>query len=127
MAPTPEETKQNVDLPKIDSQSTDHVGIDASIAKAGAELCVSLALDPATVTTTEDHLIVLDETFTETDDSGKQLSLDQRACDAFPPKLTSANLQLTRLARAFNGYHAIFHSLSPNASVRTGCRPDHSF
>jgi len=73
MAPTPEETKKNVDLPKIDSQSVSQVGIDASIAKAGAELRVSLALDPATVTTTEDHLVLLDETFTETDDSGKQL------------------------------------------------------
>jgi hypothetical protein len=73
MAPASEETRQTIELPKADLQSSNQVGIDASVAKAGGELRVSLALDPATVSAGADQVILLDTTFSETDYSGKQL------------------------------------------------------
>jgi VWFA-related protein len=97
MAPAPEATRQNTGMPKLDLQSGNQVGIDASVARAGAELRVSIALDPATLGENGDQPILLDETFTETDDSGKQLA---KIRETVPVSSTPTRFEMIRYTRS---------------------------
>lgn len=56
--------------------NSDEVGIDAmlDIAPTEHELRVSLSLDPETVTRAANNTVIIDETFTETDGSGKPIA-----------------------------------------------------
>jgi VWFA-related protein len=120
MAPPSEETRQNTGLPRIDLKGANQVGIDASVAKAGAELRVSLALDPATVGSTGDHLILLDETFTETDDSGKQLAKVQETVTVPSTTTPLDMIRYTRPVRLVKGAALLRVTIRDQGTNRIG-------
>ncbi len=120
IAPAPEPATQTIDPPEIDSQNPTQVGMDASVAKSGAELRVSLSLDPATVTTSSDNLVVLDETFTETDVNGRPLANIQETVSVAPSATPHEMIRSTRTV-AFTKKAVLLHiTIRDQATGRVG-------
>jgi hypothetical protein len=101
----------------------DEVGIDAKIdipAKAKNELQVSLALAPETVTRAADGVIVLDATFTQTDDSGKQLAKVQETVRAPWPETQTGMVRYARALKLSNGAVLLHIRIRDQATNRVG-------
>jgi VWFA-related protein len=66
---------------------TNGIGIDAKLEPVANtnELRVSVAFDPASIVAAQDNTIVIDETFIETDFTGKQLAKVDTTSRLFPP------------------------------------------
>ena len=101
----------------------DEVGIDAKIdipAKAKNELRVSLALAPKTVTRTADGAIVVDATFTQTDDTGKQLAKLQETVRAPAPETQTDMVRYVRALKLINGAVLLHIGIRDQATNRVG-------
>jgi hypothetical protein len=101
----------------------DEVGIDAKIdipAKAKNELRVSLALAPETVTRTADGAIVVEATFTQTDDSGKQLAKVQETVRAPAPETQTDMVRYVRALKLINGAVLLHIRIRDQAMNRVG-------
>jgi hypothetical protein len=99
------------------------VGIDGTIeipAKAKNELRVSLALHPETVTRTADAAVLVDATFIQTDDSGKQLSKLQEAVQVPAPETPTDMIPYTRALKFANGAVLLHVRIRDQASNRVG-------
>lgn len=120
MAPAREGTKQNIDPAKIHPQNANQVGIDAAIAKAGAELRVSLAIDPATVGTTADRLILLDDTFAETDYSGKQVAKVEETVTVSSTTTPQEMIRFTRAIALAKGAALLRVTIHDQSTNRVG-------
>jgi VWFA-related protein len=100
----------------------DEMGIDATIGidEAQHELRVSLALDPATVTRTVNNAIMIDETFTETDGSGKQLAKIHETVPVAPPGGQDEMVRYTRAVRLAKGAALLHVTVRDQATTRVG-------
>jgi hypothetical protein len=99
----------------------DEVGIDAKIDKAAKnELRVSLALAPETVTRAADGVIVLDATFTQTDDSGKQLAKVQETVRVPSPQTQIDMVRYARAMKLMNGAVLLHTRIRDQATSRAG-------
>jgi hypothetical protein len=111
-------------IPKRASQlNPDEVGIDGSIgifAKSKNELRVSLALAPETVTRTADAAVVVDATFTQTDDSGKQWSKIQEIVRVPAPETQTGMVPYTRALKLANGAVLLHIRIRDQATNRVG-------
>jgi VWFA-related protein len=98
------------------------VGIDATIEIAAAqhELYVSLALDPATVTITPNHATLIDETFIETDDSGRQLAKMQETVPVPAPGKQDETVRYTRSVKLAKGAVLLHITVRDQATKRVG-------
>jgi len=101
--------------------NSDEVGIDAKVEVAARnELRVSLALAPETVTRTADGVIVLDATFTQTDDSGKQLAKIQETVRVLPPETPTEIVPYSRTLKLINGAVLLHIRIRDQATNRAG-------
>jgi hypothetical protein len=101
----------------------DDVGIDAKIdrpAKAKNELRVSLALAPETVTGTADGAIVVEATFTQTDDSGKQLAKVQETVRVPAPETQTDMVRYVRALKLISGALLLHIRIRDQATNRVG-------
>jgi len=99
------------------------VGIDAKIdmaARAKNELRVSLALAPETVTRAADRVVLLDATFTQTDDLGKQLATVQETVRAPSPKTQTEMVRFSRALKLINGAVLLHIRIRDQATNRAG-------
>jgi len=103
--------------------NSDEVGIDAKIAMAARaknELRVSLALAPGTVTRTPYSVIVLDATFTQTDDSGKQLAKIQETVRVPSPETQTDMIRYACAMKLINGAVLLHIRIRDQATNRVG-------
>jgi len=100
----------------------DEVGVDATVDVAAAqhELCVSLALDPATVTRTANGATLIDEAFLETDDSGRQLAKIQETVPVPAPDAQDEMLRYTRSIKLARGAALLHITVRDPATKRAG-------
>ena len=99
----------------------DEVGIDAKIdMEAKKELRLSLALAPETVTRTADGVVVLDATFTQTDDSGKQLAKVQDTVRLSLPETPTEMVAYSRALKMINGAVLLHIRIHDRATNRVG-------
>ncbi|HXE63596.1 MAG TPA: VWA domain-containing protein [Bryobacteraceae bacterium] len=117
-----EQVARDPDGDRASALNSDEVGIDATIdiAAAEKELRVSLALDPATVTRTANHAIMIDETFTETDGSGKQLAKIQETVPVPAPGAQDEVVRYTRAVKLVKGSALLHVTIRDQATKRTG-------
>lgn len=120
MTPAEEQTRQTIELLKVDLQSADQVGIDASVAKAGGQLPVSLALDPATVSTGGNQMVSLDATLTETDYSGKELAKVRETVSASAAGTPEEMIRFTRSIAAAKGAALLHVTIRDQSTGREG-------
>jgi VWFA-related protein len=116
-------TAQQLTGPDSSPLNPDEVGIDAKIdipAKAKNELRVSLALAPETVTRTADGAIVVDATFTQTDDTGKQLAKVQETVGAPAPETQTDMVRYVRALKLINGAVLLHIRIRDQATNRVG-------
>ena len=102
---------------------SDEVGIDAKIEMAAGaknELRVSLAIGRETVTQTADGIIALDATFTQTDESGKELATIQEMVRAAGPETQSGMIPYTRTMKLSNGAALLQIRIRDQATNRAG-------
>jgi len=104
------------------AQHSDEVGVDATIDVAAAqhELRVSLALDPATVTRTANGGTLIDETFLETDDSGRQLAKIHETVPIPAPEAQDEMLRYTRSIKLARGAALLHITVRDPATKRAG-------
>ena len=101
--------------------NSDEVGIYASVEwPSQNELRVSLALDPATVTRTANGVVVLDETFTETDNSEKQVAKFQETVPAPSPGAQDGMVRYTRTVKLVKGAFLLHITVRDQATNRVG-------
>jgi hypothetical protein len=103
--------------------SPDKVGIDAQIdqtARAGNELRVSLAVAPETVTTSADGVVVLDATFIQTNDDGKQLAKIQETLRLPSAETQTDMIRYTRALKLTRGAVVLHIEIRDQATNRTG-------
>jgi hypothetical protein len=98
----------------------DEVGIDATAARVKSELRVSLALAPETVANTADGGIVLEATFTQTDDSGKQLAKVQESVRVPSPGSRTEMVRYGRVLKAVHGAVLLHIRIRDEATNRVG-------
>lgn len=113
----------NVTVPPApQKQAGLEVGIDATVVIAAAqhELHVSLALDPATVSTGANNAVTVDETFIETDDSGRQLSKIQETVPVPSPGKQDEMLRYTRSIKLARGAALLHITVRDPATQRAG-------
>ena len=84
------------------------------------ELRVSLALAPETVTRTADGAIVLDATFTQTDDSGRQLAKIQETVRVRVPESPTEMVAYSRVLKLINGAVLLHIRIRDQATNRAG-------
>ena len=98
------------------------VGIDATvdIAAAQHELHVSLALNPATVSGSANGAITIDETFSQTDDSGRQLAKIQETVPVASPGVQGEMLRYTRSIKLARGAALLHITVRDPATNRSG-------
>lgn len=110
--------------PKPASQlNPDAVGIDGMMeipATAKNELRVSLAVARETVTSTADGAVVLDATFIQTDDSGKQLSKMQETLRVAAPETQTDMIPYTHALKLANGAVLLHVRIRDQATNRIG-------
>jgi VWFA-related protein len=108
--------------PAAPEQAGLEVGIDATvdIAAAQHELHVSLALDPATLTRRANGAITIDETFIETDDSGRQLAKVQETVPVPAPGLQDEMLRYTRSIKLIRGAVQLHITIRDPATKKSG-------
>lgn len=101
---------------------SDELGVDATIDVAAAqhELRVSLALDPATVTRTANGATLIDETFLETDDSGRQLAKIHETVPIPAPDAQDEMLRYTRSIKLARGAALLHITVRDPATKRAG-------
>jgi len=103
--------------------SPDEVGIDAAIDMAAStkkELRVSLALAPETITTTPDGEVLLDATFTQTNNSGKQLAKVQETVRVPSPGTQAEMVRFSRSLKVINGAVLLHIRIRDQATNRIG-------
>jgi hypothetical protein len=99
----------------------DEVEIDAKVEMAAKnQLRVSLALAPETVTRAADGTIVLDATFTQTDDAGKQLAKVQETVRVPSPETPTGMVQYARDMKLINGAVLLHITIRDQATNRAG-------
>ncbi len=108
--------------PTAPEQAGLEVGIDATIdiAAAQRELRVSLALDPATISKGADGAITVDETFIQTDDSGRQLAKTQETMPVPPSGKQDEMLRYTRSIKLARGAALLHITVRDPATKRSG-------
>jgi hypothetical protein len=95
----PDSNQQSVSTP-----NPDEVGIDATVDTAAKnELRVSLALVAETVTRNANGMVALDATFTQTNDSGKQLAKLQETVLVPSPETQTSMVRFARAIKLNNG------------------------
>ena len=95
--------------------------VDATTEMAAKnEIRVSLALAPETVTRTADSVIVLDATFTQTDDSGKQLAKIQETVRAPSPETQTGMVRYARALKLIDGAVLLHIRIRDQATNRVG-------
>lgn len=101
--------------------SPDEVGIDARVDLAAKnELRVSLALAPATVTRAASGMAVLDATFTQTNESGKQLAKIEETVEAPWPGMQTEMVRYSRAMKLSNGAVLLHIRVRDAATGRAG-------
>jgi VWFA-related protein len=116
-------TAQQLTGPDSSPLNPDEVGIDAKIdipAKAKNELRVSLALAPETVTRTADGAIMVEATFTQTDDSGKQLAKVEDTVRVPSPETPTGMVPYTRALKLANGAVLLHITIRDQPTNRVG-------
>jgi len=110
------------DRDPVNAPHSDEVGIDATIEIAAAqhELRVSLSLDPATVTRTANGAALIDETFIETDDSGRQLAKIQETLPLAAPGTQDEMIRYTRSIKLARGAALLHITVRDPATKRAG-------
>jgi VWFA-related protein len=99
----------------------EEVGIDAMIEMtAKNEFRVSLALAPETVTRAADGAIVLDATFTQTNDSGKQLAKIEETVRSSSPETQTGMVRYSRALKLSNGAVLLHIRIRDQATNRAG-------
>lgn len=117
---------QEVTVPDSNRQpasqlNPDEVGIDATAEMtAKNELRVSLALTPETVTRIADGVIVLDATFTQSDDSGKQLAKVQETVRMLSPETRTGMVPYARTMKLIKGAVLLHVRIRDQATNRVG-------
>jgi VWFA-related protein len=105
------------------AREPDQVGIDATIDMAGKaknELRVSLAVAPETVTRTADGAIVLDTTFAQTGESGKQLAEVRDTVRLASPGTPGEMVRFDRTMKLVRGAALLHVTIRDPASNRVG-------
>jgi VWFA-related protein len=122
--PTAQELTEPDSSPKRASQlNPDEVGIDGTMeisAKAKNEVRVSLALTSETLTRAADGAVAIDATFTQTDDSGKQLAMIQETVRVPAPETQTEMVPYTRALKLANGAILLHVRIRDQATNRVG-------
>lgn len=117
---------QALNVPDSDQQparllNLDEVGIDATTEMAARnELRISLALTPETVTRAADGVIAIDATFTQRDDSGKQLAKVQETLRVPAPEMQTEMVRYARAMKLINGAVLLHVTIRDQATNRVG-------